>query len=197
MSWSPRSNNDPVVTLTCHSVKWSALLLFHHIPHINKTEGGWSGGRENEGRKATQKKEGRKEQIQIDRSVTGSVVVLLGGWMNVLDIHCRFRETISGNKRNWFRPKGKESMSEGHLNVLHLGGVVQSEEYSNVLLRKNKWNWIKNALTSMLMCSKTNPTILIPVFTLKQFCLMLLGLNLKAFSTFSLKKIVRGVSLHS
>lgn len=117
MSWSPRSNSHPIVTLTCHCVKWSVLLLFHHTPHINRTAGGWSGRREKEGRKVSQKKGGEREQVQIDRMVARSVIVILDGWMNVFDVYCRFRGTVSETKRNWFGPRGKESMCEGHVSA--------------------------------------------------------------------------------
>lgn len=40
-----------------------------------------------------EKEEGERERgIQIDRLVARSVIVILGGWMNVFDGHCRFRQ---------------------------------------------------------------------------------------------------------
>lgn len=79
--------------------KQSALSLFHHILHINKTAKEWSGrgprGREEKGGKKDtrkRKEEGKREKIQIDRLVAISVIVIPGGWMNVFDGHCRFRE---------------------------------------------------------------------------------------------------------
>lgn len=72
--------------------------------------------RRREGKPHRRRKE-NGEQIQIDRMVARSVIVILGGWMNVSDVHCRFRGTISENKRNWFGPSGKESMCEGHVSA--------------------------------------------------------------------------------
>lgn len=38
------------------------------------------------------RKKAKERGEQIDRLVARSVIVILGGWMNVFDGHCRFRQ---------------------------------------------------------------------------------------------------------
>lgn len=76
--------------------KTSALSLFHHIQHINKIAREWSEG-DKEGKRRENNRERRRKKekergIQIDRLVARSLIVILGGWMNVFDGHCRFRQ---------------------------------------------------------------------------------------------------------
>lgn len=50
-------------------------------------------GREGEKERHRESRKKEKERgIQIDRLVARSVIVILGGWMNVFDGHCRFRQ---------------------------------------------------------------------------------------------------------
>lgn len=81
-----------------------------------------------------EKKWRKTEQIQIDRLVARSVIVILGGWMNVFDGHCRFREGECLKTREiGLGPWEKESMCEGHLSALLLfflqgcGGCLKFE----------------------------------------------------------------------
>lgn len=104
--------------------KPSALSLFHHILHINKTAREWSEGDKGRKRKERGRERGKTEKErgkQIDRLVSRSVIVILVGWMNVFDGHCRFRQRrVSENERNWFGPSGGESMCEGHVSAVVL-----------------------------------------------------------------------------
>lgn len=48
---------------------------------------------EKDEKKHTERRKTEKERgIQIDRLEARSVIVILGGWMNVFDGHCRFRQ---------------------------------------------------------------------------------------------------------
>lgn len=79
-----------IVLLLSHATvsKRAPLPLFHHILHINKIAREWS-ERDKEKRKGEKEEEREK---QIDRLVARSVIVILGGWMNVFDGHCRLRQ---------------------------------------------------------------------------------------------------------
>lgn len=70
----------------------SALSLFHHILHINKTAGERHEGDKDERNREMRRRRSSERGKQIDCLVDRSVIVILGGWMNVFDGHCRFRQ---------------------------------------------------------------------------------------------------------
>lgn len=70
----------------------SALSLFHHILHINKTAGERRGGDKEKRNREMRRRRRSERGKQIDCLVDRSVIVILGGWMNVFDGRCRFRQ---------------------------------------------------------------------------------------------------------
>lgn len=99
-----------IALLLSHATKICTLTFSSYSAHQqNSTRMKWRGQIE----RGREKK--KEKGIQIDRLVARSVIVILGGWMNVFD-----GQRLSENKRNWLGPSGRESMCEGHVSAVLL-----------------------------------------------------------------------------